>query len=566
MVRFTVPFRTIRSAFPAVSWWLGAVIVLLVCSALPLRADITIKFDALKDGDKISDVASIIVRADSGDGVDKVEFAVDDQLRFSSGSTPYTYKWDTIPDTEGAHNLAVTAIDATGAKKTVKLTLTIDNQLALGAPALAQKAREALNARDMDTATRYSRRALKAEPGKIDAARALAAIYADKTNWDKAVGTLETSKNLSSSAPAMLELASYHMQRAVLPENSANLVADFDTAGQLRRKAADAVIEAIKARNLPADAARSHEILGDAYLNAARYSEAIQEYSKSATSGTLTSVNRLALAYVLNEQAPEAAILLRPLMKDKTGDAATRAVMGLTLLRLHRFAEAKDAVRSDLGGSSPASLIVAAFADAAMGKPGALQEAKDAVEARPMAGEAHYALSMSLTRLLDSEAEVVRALALSPFQSGPLIDFSTRYALGTEHPDRFETALKLLQLVLKTDADNRSAQLAKVLLLFHAKRITDAEPILSELDKREPQAADVQVAAAIYFDLKGNPSAVDQRLKQASKLDPGAFDLPVVPKPLDFLYLSVRKTHYRGGFYLSPESLYPPKVVASAAK
>jgi tetratricopeptide (TPR) repeat protein len=565
MSRSLIRFQDLHHAPLVLLRLLAALLVTLVATASSLRADVTIKFDDLKDGDKISDVAVVIVRADSGDGIDKVEFAVDDQLRFSSGSTPYTFKWDTIADTEGAHNLAVTAIDANGVKKTVRLSLVVDNELALGAPALAQKAREALLAKDLDTATKYSRRALKAEPDNIEASRALAAILADKLSWDTAITSLEKAKNITNSAPAMLELAGYHMHRAVLPENVGRLVADFESASQLRRKAADLNIESLKARNLPGDAPQTHETLGDAYVNAGRYLEAIQEYSKSASSGSLTSVNRLALAYVLNEQAKEGTVLLRSLIKDKTADAGTRAVMGLALLRLRRFTEARDAVHADGGTGGPASLVVASFADAVLAKtPAAVQEAKDAVEARPMAGEAHYALSMSLSRLVESEPEVVKALALSPFQSGPLVDYAVRYAMLAEHPDRFETALKLLDIVLTNEPANASAKLAKVLLLLHLKRLTDAEPILSELDRHDAQSADVQIAAAIYFELKDKPTASEERLKKARGIDKDFFDLGTAPKPLEFLYTSVRKIHYRGGFYLSPETLYPQKTTVAA--
>ena len=562
LVRIELPYR----AQVPIALRAAAFLVLLIASAVPLRADTTITFDNLKDGDKISDVAAVVVHADSGDGIDKVEFAVDDQLRFSTGSSPYTFKWDTIADTEGSHNLAVTATDANGVKKTVKLALTVDNELSMGAPALAAKARSALASGDMDTATRYSRRALKAQPDNIEASRAIAAILADKLSWDKAISSLEKAKNLSNSAPAMLELAAYRMHRAVLPENSANLVADFQSAAELRRKASLLNIEELNAKKLPADKAQTHETLGDAYVNAGRYSDAIAEYQKSATSGTLTSTNRLALAYVLNDQAPEAMVLLRPLIRDKTADAGARAVLGLAQLRLRKFTEARDAVRSDTSGGNPASLVVAAYADAVLGKnQPAAKQAKAAVDAVPNAGEAHYALSMGLTRLSESEPEVIRALALSPFQNGPLIDYAVRYSLLTEHPGRFDTGLKLLDLALKAEPENRSAQLAKTLLLLHLKRIPEAEAVLGELDRRDPQSADVQVAAAIYFDLKGNPTALEERLKQARKLDPDNFDLGTPPKALDFLYTDFRKLHYRGGFYLSPETLYPTRAAAAQA-
>ena len=90
--------RTMRAVKLQLVSLLAIAVLLLV--GRPTRADITIKLEQ-KDGDKIADIAKIVVRADSGDGIDKVEFAVDDQLRYSTGSTPYIYSWDTIKDTEG---------------------------------------------------------------------------------------------------------------------------------------------------------------------------------------------------------------------------------------------------------------------------------------------------------------------------------------------------------------------------------------------------------------------------------------------------------------------------------
>jgi len=201
-----------------------------------------------------------------------------------------------------------------------------------------------------------------------------------------------------------------------------------------------------------------------------------------------------------------------------------------------------------------------------MGKLGpSAEEGNDAVTALPQAGEAHYALSMGLTKLVDSEPEVVKALSLSPFQCGPMVDFAVRYAQLAAHPNRYETALKLLNVVLQIDKDNRGAQIAKAMLLLHLKRVSDAEPVLAELTRRENQAADVQIAAAIYFDIKGQPTASEERLKQAGKIDPENFQLGAVPLPFEFMVQHVRKLHYRGGFYLTPESLYPPKAAPSDA-
>ena len=240
---------------------------LLLFTACPLFADVNIKFDDLKEGDKISDISVIVVRAESSDGIDKVEFAVDDQLKFTTGSTPYTYKWDTIPEAEGKHVLSVTAIDSNGVKKTVVLNLTIDNELDSGVESLAAKSSEALKKNDKVRAVNYSRRALKADPTNIVAARALSAVLASRLEYDKAINTLSKAKNLDMSVEALLELSSYRVKRAFLPEFESGVYKELEIVYSLRKKAADLNILQLKSKNAALNDVISKVQLGDTYFS-----------------------------------------------------------------------------------------------------------------------------------------------------------------------------------------------------------------------------------------------------------------------------------------------------------
>src|SRR5436190_25281 len=94
----------------------------------------TIKF-VLADGAKLSDTAAIVAKVtpDGDVGIEKVEFAVDDQLKASDQSTPYSFDWDTLEEKEGEHTIVATAFDAKGRTARAKITITIDNDLAKGA-------------------------------------------------------------------------------------------------------------------------------------------------------------------------------------------------------------------------------------------------------------------------------------------------------------------------------------------------------------------------------------------------------------------------------------------------
>ena len=527
----------------------------LMASAAISLADITIKADPM-DGDKVADIAKITAKIDSKDGVDKVEFRIDDELRYTDTSTPYSYDWDTIADKEGKHAITITAFDSNGATKRFTLNLEIDNDLGLGAEALASKAKDALAEKKYDSALLFGRRALKAEPGNIVGSRTIASIYGMRHDWGKAIAALDKAMGVDTSASALSELASYRVQRALEPDNAASFFGELSAANELRHKAADLAVQDTKKAS-----AGNSEAIGDALLAAGRVREAIAEYGRAALKmdAPTSATNRLALAYALADQPQEALGLLRPLQRNKKDDAASRAIIGLALLRQMQFAEARQTVQADIADQKPASLIVAAFADNALGKSReAAAFAKDAAALVPMAAEAHYAYALSAPNLKDQEREINLAIGYNLFQSGPYLDYAARTAIS-KRTDRYEQALNLTDLALKNDPDNLNAKLMQAQLYLFLKKLPDAETALAQIGRMRGATAnpDVQLTLASYWDIKGSGNKVNISLAEAKRLDPARFERRGSTKPLELLVELNRKMFYRSGYFLMPTTLFP---------
>jgi tetratricopeptide (TPR) repeat protein len=535
------------------------VIGLLASLGRAARAEIKITFD-LKDGDKIADVTNLVAHIDSSAGVDKVEFRVDDQLRFTTTSTPYEYKWDTIADTEGKHTVTVTAYDPNMQTKRATLTVNIDNELGLGADALAQKAQDALNAKDVETARKYARRALKAEPTNLNAARVLAAIYSATGEYGRAADTLDKAKGIEASSDAMLELASYRTRYALQPDNATKFLTSMQAANELRHKAADLAVEQARKQNT-GDTAATHEAIGDALFNAGRYNEAIEEYGKSAVGdgAPITSATRLGLAYIQTRQYRKATDLLEPYRTAKKDDAALRAVLALALLNTNHPEEARKLVFSDLADHVPASLIMAAYTDVLLDKhKEAAAESSDAVSLLPNAGDAQYAYSLSTLKPIESEQALLKALSLCSLQTGPYLDYAARIAL-TKRQDRYDTALDITDVVLKLDPDNVTGRLMQALIYLQTKRVPDAKSILELLYKQNPGAPDVIMALASYCNTLGISALTGTYMDKARALDPLHFSIVQPLNPLECLQLLMRKVHFREDAFLTIGTLYSSK-------
>lgn len=535
---------------------------LTLCALLMLagnraNAAVTVSFE-LKNGDKVADVVKITAKPESPDGIDKVEFRVDDKLRLTATSVPYVFEWDTLAEKEGAHTLTATAFDSNGQSARAPIMLTVDNELTTGADALAQKAKDALAGKDIATARRYSRRALKADPGNLNAARALASIYVTDNDYDKAIETLDKANGLDANGSAMLELASYRIRRVLIPANAAKFFSEVQVINDLRHKAADINVADVQKTNAGMNTPAAHEAIGDALMNASRYHEAVSEYSKAGLGDDtpVTSINRYALALVMDNRLLDAQAVLQNLRLGKREDAQARAVLGLIFLRQQKFKEAREAVAQDLSDHVLASLIVAAYADGVMGsRKLGTGEASDAVALVPTLGEAQYALSIATTKVDDADIALTKALALSPFQSGPYLDYASQQLL-TKRQDRYEQALNLTDLVLKADQHDVQAKLIQALVYTQQKRFTEALPILSDLQRDNPQSPDVITAIGVYYTSQSNNAKAEPYFAAARALDPIRFNPASPPTPLE-LMVRLRRSHFRADFYLTPAALYP---------
>ena len=551
-------------------------LALLLFGSIAARADLTVTLN-VKNGDKVSDVSTIVAHVDSDADIDKVDFQVDTTPVVTVTSVPYQFAWDTIQTTEGAHTLTATAYDSKQRAKKVAVSLIVDNGLGVGAEALAKQAQDALAAKDYDTARKYARRALKADPGNLSATRVLADIANANDDLDGAISTLENAKNLDKSSDAMMELVSLRMRRALRIENATHFVADFQKALDLWHRAADLQVEAARARNMPgADGKgtpQGHVEIGDTLMNGGRFAEAVEEYSKAIAGDAhppIERVNRLALAQIMNGQPADALRLLQPFEILKKTDAASRALHALALLRQQHFAEARAQILpDDLTAHVPASLTVAAYADSVLSKrmtvianaeasadtdrerQEALTLAKDVVSRMPDLAEAQYALCLATNNGAESETALGRTLSLAPYQNGPILDYAAILAMR----GRQEQAQQMVDIVLKADPENLLAKLAEASLDLQGGRVSDAEPLLKDLLQRHSTAPDVVMAQAVYWYVRDNGGMITQNMAAAAQLSPQYFTWVEPKKPAEFLYTLTRGLHYREGFFLTPQAL-----------
>lgn len=510
-----------------------------------------------KDGDKISDVATIVVKALSNDGIDKVEFRVDDQLKSTDTSTPYTYDWDTIVDTEGEHTLSITAYDSNGVSKRTTVKLVIDNEIGGGVAGVLEKARAALADKDYEATVRFCRRVIKAEPTNVEGARALAGAYSLKKDWNRAVAALEKAPTIEESLGGMQDMAYYRIQRALLPENSANFFNDFVKTDETKHKIGTLMVkEAIK------KSATDSIGIGDALYNSGRFAEAVAEYQKvgSKEESPKPAIARLALAYIAIGQYDQAQRLIRPIVRAKKDDASLRAVYALSLLHTRQPEEARAILDKDLADQVPASLIVGAFTATLLGKRReAVGYAQDAVSLVPKASEAHYALALASSDLRLAEAEMLQTMAMNSAHPGPLLNYAGRIATS-KRTDRYELSLNLTDFVLKAYPESFQAKQLQALIYLQTKKIGDAEPLLRLLIPIDGKAPDFMMTLAVYYEVKGDGAQSVRMLEQIRKVDPKNFDNVVTaPSPIKHIDYINRVWLYRAGFYLNPSTLFASK-------
>jgi hypothetical protein len=89
----------------------------------------SINITSPSNGATVSGSINITVNASDNIGVDRVEFYVDNTLKFSDYSAPYSYSWDSTSVSNGSHTLMVKAIDFSGNQNSYSVSVVVNNTI-----------------------------------------------------------------------------------------------------------------------------------------------------------------------------------------------------------------------------------------------------------------------------------------------------------------------------------------------------------------------------------------------------------------------------------------------------
>jgi tetratricopeptide (TPR) repeat protein len=517
----------------------------------------SVKF-TLTDGAKVSDTTPIVARASTDDdtGIDKVEFAVDDQLKATDSSTPYSFDWDTLAETEGSHTITATAFDAKGRTARAKITLTIDNELSKGADAHAESAMAALKEGNLPVATNYARRALKLAPGNLMAARALAGIYREKGEYSQALSILEKATLPEDDIDTRADLVSLHILKGDSADTTEEFLKEATAAGEVYKKLQELRVAKLKKEDT--NLRNTNIALGDAEFAAGDLNAAMREYQKAGPSDTapVEVINRLILANINTGKLKEADTLIRQLTRAKRADSVTQTLVALMQYNEHDLVAAQKSVSKGVEDGTLASLILGSYIDLAMGQRKKAQAKGEQIFAiAPNLPEVHLLRSYLEDDAGDQHKEVVRVLRLNPTMPEAYVDRGFQLMLARD-AKRFESADPILDMALKLDPKNNYALMAKSLSMISQKRPNEAEPLLTQLLDQDKNAPDAHTAKALNLSLQDKSIGITQELKLAFNRDQERWADVFVPKPTD---LMARTYRYRFSPVLTPAALYPPK-------
>lgn len=185
--------------------------------ALPsLAADqlMTMKLD-VADGETITKERTIKVLVQSEKIVSEVEFYVNDDLRDTQRSTPYTFYIDPLAEKEGDEKLTFTAYNQSGDKISKSVTVHIESGAARGPEPNTEIAQDDLTQSKWDDAIYAARVALKADPKYEPAQIVLARAFMHKGEYDKAQEFAEDAQKQKPDDPEVLQvLAAIGIERA----------------------------------------------------------------------------------------------------------------------------------------------------------------------------------------------------------------------------------------------------------------------------------------------------------------------------------------------------------------
>lgn len=516
----------------------------------------TVKF-VLAEGTTVSDTVTIVAKAtpDGDVGIDKVEFAVDDQLKATDPSVPYSFDWDTLEEKEGTHTITATAFDAKGRTARAKITITIDNELSKGADAHAETALAALKDNEVEKATKYAKRALKISPTNFKAARALAGLYKASGDLNKAVAILDKAEMPANEVEARKELMALHIAKADDSGSTEEFLTECVAAVEISKKVNELRIQAAKAAGSGPDAAIA---LGDAYFAAHDWPNAIRAYTSIGTveSAPREALGRHALTLIRAGKYKEASAFLDQIKRAGRTDEATTVLLAMLGTIDHQFTKARDMVQDGVDNSALPSLVVRIYTDLPIGKSVEAQQLADkASQAAPNNPDVLLAMAYAQRDPVDSRRALIRALGSDPALPEAYALQAYLIMLSREKK-KYQAADQLLDYALKLDPNNIYCLMAKVVCLEAQRRPQEAEPLIAQLLDLDKSGPDVHVAYALNLSLLDKTLKITSEMNTAFKLDPERWADVFVPKPAD---MPLRVFRYRYLPVMSPATLYPAK-------
>ncbi len=553
--------------------WFVSLLLIAAGLSAPAQSPVTVqlkfvprteaKEKAAPDPAKLSDRVRVEAAADSSAGIARVVFEVNDTFRAEVKTSPYRFDWDTLEEGDGESTLSAIAYNNNGQTGTVRLKVTITNELSKGISYYAEKTLEAMRRGDEPALERAARRAFKINTQNPEAVRSIAILTGLRGDIGKAFNLLDDQNNrVPKDAPETLEVRGFLLRlRAFRNGNLQQMLPDLQqgmvlakTQGEAQLKRLDRAVSAEKAD------AEGRILRGDAFAAQSKNAEALAEYEKAALLEGGKQKQRAALRQVmallrLGRQAEAEKTALKA-VTDGPADVKAKAVYAATLYSARKYLASRDAVSDGVNAKQPLALVVACFADLCLNaRRDAYKEAQLAVETADC-GETQYA---AMCLLADSnewepaKKSYVSAALNLPLFMPVLVERAFQNLAYDKREDRFVEAITLFDVVLGTEPDNAAATGGRALAMMGMKRFKGAKPYLAKFAKLDPTAPDLFVLMA--EDISQNPKetkAVSDALARARSLEPTNFKLPALPSLEDFARTMMR---YRRTIPLTPALL-----------
>ena len=85
----------------------------------------TVRIVSPTEGSRVTSSVDVVVSVNDDFGIAKVEFYIDGKLKFTAGSKPYTWRWNTRGYVKGPHVIKVVAYDVSGLSAEASVTVNI---------------------------------------------------------------------------------------------------------------------------------------------------------------------------------------------------------------------------------------------------------------------------------------------------------------------------------------------------------------------------------------------------------------------------------------------------------